>query len=99
MGITTKAMQLAGCLVVMFGVPADGLRESVDQHVAEAEARGDKCCCLAFPESLDTEPLGFGVPYLNTFGGTCYLKGNGYEIRVYTFSPWLLLSPGQKVQL
>ncbi|CAE7472984.1 aarA [Symbiodinium sp. CCMP2592] len=56
MGITTKAMRFAGCLVVMFGVPADGLRDSVDQRVAEAEARGDKCCCLAFMESLETEP-------------------------------------------
>ncbi|CAE7847186.1 unnamed protein product [Symbiodinium necroappetens] len=55
MGITTKVI-FAGCLALMFGVPVDGLRESVDQHVAEEEARGDECCCLAFMESLETEP-------------------------------------------
>ena len=36
--------------------------------------------------------LGFGVPYFDTFSGTCYLQGTSYEINVYTFSPWLLQS-------
>ena len=34
-----------------------------------------------------------GVPYFNPF----FLKGNHYEKNVYTFSPWLLKSPGSGV--
>ena len=37
--------------------------------------------------------LGFGVPYFDTFVGTCYLEGA--MKKSILFSPWLLQTPGK----
>ena len=57
---------------------------------------------VAGQSPLDTwslnEELGFGVPYFNSFLGTCYLKGTIKKQSLYSilFSPWLLESSGKE---
>ncbi|CAE7269549.1 unnamed protein product [Symbiodinium natans] len=50
MGIASKAMQFAGCLALMFGLSAEGLRPSVDPFNAE-------CCCTKFEFTSSAEEV------------------------------------------
>ena len=50
-------------------------------------------------QSPDQQHLGFGVPYFNTFFGTCYLKGANDEIKVYTLFPLVTSKPRHPLDL
>ena len=73
-------------MVVVFELSLQDFSSSVQGVVGRAG--GLKVCVFETPDRL-----GFGVPYSNTFLGTCYLKGTIMKLRYILFSPWLLQSP------